>query len=225
VNGVLVSSATTDAELGFVSGVTSGIQAQINGISPSSNPAITEPGNPVGAVTDYFEISHKFFPTSSSTTAVWADSGGNPTNLVGVWGFYLSQRITVAKLVFEVTTLQASQFWYAGIYSANGNTLLVNSGQQSTAAAGIKVVTLGTPVTLNRGTYWLAFNGSSTVMRFRFAVAFTVWTNILNQDTIHQGIAANSVAAGALPATLGTIRLAVSQEGASGGVPIFVLQS
>ena len=129
-------------------------------------------------------------------------------NEVRATQFVLLFRITIGQLSFHVTTLDVGKFVGTGIYSADRNTLLLESGGVSTTTTGVKVTALGTPVTLEPGIYWQADTTDSTVVQMR-KVSMTSMDSLLNSQTLEKmGIAANTSTAGALPATLGAITAA-----------------
>lgn len=117
-------------------------------------------------------------------------------------------RITVSALSFYVGTGVASQYAALALYSADGNTKLLDTGAVSVASSGVKTVTFGTPVTLEPGMYWYAWTCTSTGVAWRAAYYATSSSNelaIMNAGTVHSGTAANTSSAGVMPSTLGTI--------------------
>ena len=137
-------------------------------------------------------------------------------NEVRVLQFVLLFRITIGQLSFQVTTLDAGNFVGTGIYSADRNTLLLESGGVSTTTTGVKVTALGSPVTLEPGIYWQADTVDSTTVQMR-KTSMNSMDTLFNAQTLKKmGIAANASIAGALPATLGAITAAAQS-------PIYVI--
>lgn len=160
--------------------------------------------------------------TSAHFMAPWgyghADSTNPETgvNQVRCCRFLIPIEITVASLHFEVTTGDSGKVVNLGIYSADGNTLLCNTGAVSITSTGAKSVTLGSPVTLPAGMYWLAWTGNSSALRMRGVAADA--TAFINAGTAQIGTAANSSSVGVFPSTLGAI------TGATHAVPKLKLQ-
>jgi hypothetical protein len=182
-----------------------GVIALIGAISPVSNPATTEPGTAVGVTSDYFTPAWRYLTVAPTSTAFSAQ------NVLTCFRFHLSQRITVVSLVYNLAQSgQAGKKIFIGIYSADGSTLLINSGPiAADAAAAVKVITTGSnlPVTLARGMYIQAcgtddnqFN--ALVTQIPDSVGYTP---ILNGSVVHKGTAANPIAAAALPSSLGAL--------------------
>ena len=126
-------------------------------------------------------------------------------NVVVTDQFVLPFRATVRKIVFEVTTLSVGAFASVGLYSADGNTLLVHTGAVSTTTTGNKSTTLGTPVTLEPGIYVLARTYSDGTIVCRGFTTSGTTRGFLNQNANRVGDAANASSSGVLPATLGAI--------------------
>lgn len=125
-------------------------------------------------------------------------------NVVRCFPIFLSTKIVVAKVAFEVVTLSVGSLAAIGIYSADGNTLLINSGAVSTTTAGVKTVTLGSPVTLAPGKYIYAVTANNTTPT-SYAALTGSFNVLLNAFTTTAGTAANASASGVLPSTTGVI--------------------
>jgi hypothetical protein len=130
----------------------------------------------------------------------------------------LTSNWTISKLgAFTVTgTGSSGNAFTAAIYSADGNTKLVDAGTNAFAVNGSQIydqVSI-TPVTLSAGTYLFAWaanlNSAGSVIAH---VRMTWFGQMLNgisfgtgqSGTTHVGQAANTLSAGAMPATLGVI--------------------
>lgn len=148
-------------------------------------------------------------------TIVQAASAVNTTVLAGAnavkaMQFVLPFSVTVRKVVSEVVTTSAGGLYSVGIYDAAATSLLLSSGAQLTTTATVISVTLGTPVLLSPGVYWLAWTGDNTTFTLRgtsLSGAASV-SNMLIANANRVGGAANASVAGVLPAALGAITTA-----------------
>lgn len=119
--------------------------------------------------------------------------------------FDLASEILVTKLAVEVVTLAASQTVGVAIYSADGGTLLLESGALDSSTAGVKTVTLGAPVRLVPGTYIFAYTGTSSTNTLRGINMTANSQNLINGVTVRNGTAANASASSIFPSTTGVI--------------------
>jgi hypothetical protein len=180
-----------------------GVIALIGAISPVSNPATTEPGTAVGVTSDYFTPAWRYLTVAPTSTAFSAQ------NVLTCFRFHLSQRITVASLIYNLAQSSAAgKKIFIGIYSADGSTLLINSGAiAADAAPAVKTIVITPNVTLARGMYIQAVGtDESTFNALVTMVPDSVgYTPILNGSVVHKGTAANPIAAAALPSSLGAL--------------------
>lgn len=133
-------------------------------------------------------------------------NAGNASGAVYVIQTILLFQITVRKFTVDFQNSNLGNFWTGGLYDITGNTKLIDSGQISEASGGLKVVTLGSPVTLQPGMYWFAYGHSNPGMSLNSGYAVTNMGNIpLNANAQRFGTAANSLSSNNLPATLGAI--------------------
>lgn len=140
-------------------------------------------------------------------------------NEVYVLKFFLPMELTVASVHFSINTTSAGSNVAIGVYSADGNTLHVDSGPVSGATGGIKSVTLGSTATLPAGFYWFAWTATDGTVRLSAIQTSLPWYNIMIGGTLQEGKGANASSSGNLPATLG----AISTSGQT-PVPIAKLQ-
>jgi hypothetical protein len=143
-------------------------------------------------------------------------------NEVKAFRFFLPFGLTVTKVTVHIVTLFSGGLCSVGIYSADGNTLLLNSSTISTTTTGIKDVTLGSPVTLPSGFYWYAWTQDNGTSRFSGIGANNV-TNLalLNGASVFQiGLAGNSSSSAVLPSTIG----GVATTGSTTPIPYTKLQ-
>lgn len=147
----------------------------------------------------------------------------SPANLVRAFRFFLPHGLVVAKLTVQISTLFSGGLCSVGIYSADGNTKLIDSGTISTTTTGIKDVTLGATVSLPVGFYWFAWTQDNTTSRFAGDGFNNVNVIALynGASTTQMGDAANSSSSGVLPSTLGTV---TGVGTASTPVPVCKLQ-
>ncbi|KKM63143.1 hypothetical protein LCGC14_1514440 [marine sediment metagenome] len=141
------------------------------------------------------------FPFSLGTDEVTAVA-----NQVDLFGFVLPFRVTTRKIATEVTTLEAASLYSAGIYSADGTVLLIDSGTFNGASTGIKQNTI-TAVTLEPGYYLFAqtANTTTTLLVRRFALGSVLQPLMNGTDMVASSIATNPSVAGVLPATTGAL--------------------
>lgn len=125
-------------------------------------------------------------------------------NTVYVYKILIPVAVTIAKITFRATGV-ASSHASAGIYSADGNTLILDGGAQDTAATAYKVSTFGSPVTLPAGFYFLAVTTDTSTASLFGVVMTATMVNTLNNAQVQVGTATNASAAGVLPATLGAL--------------------
>jgi hypothetical protein len=134
----------------------------------------------------------------------------NVINEVRVIQFVLPYTVTINKMSIQPTGGLAGNSAFFGIYSADGNTKLVDSGKL-TSSAGFPMinVTFGSPIVLTPGTYLFA-QSSTTTSQFQCLGFNTVGqaVDLYNNNAVRVGVAANGTGGTALPATLGTITAA-----------------
>ena len=125
---------------------------------------------------------------------------------VRAFQFVLPFRAVVRKITTEVTTLEAGQLYNVAIFSADRNTLLVETGALTTASAAV-IETSVTAVTLEPGVYWFAQTAdTSTTVVFRTIGFGAVQINWLNAGSVEKGgVAANTSSSAVFPSTLGAI--------------------
>jgi hypothetical protein len=122
----------------------------------------------------------------------------------------LHSSFQVSKVSINVIANALGKFGGFGIYTANGNTKLVDSGAMSLNAIAVVTSTI-TPVTLSPGTYfWAQTSDGSTA---QINISTTAGTNEIalfnaNASFPRYAVATNVSAAGVLPATLGALTAA-----------------
>lgn len=159
-----------------------------------------------------YKLLPKEYPEANTTVV------NTTTTAVRGNKFEFAVPLLVAKVSFEVVSATASALAAIGIYSSDRSHLLIDTGAIDCSSNGVKEITLGSPVYLPPGFYWVMFtlNDTSTTLR---AVAMASNMNVLNQGTVQRGLAANGATAAVLPSTLGTV------SSASFNAPIVKLQA
>ena len=143
-----------------------------------------------------------FVPEDAAPGGVFASSG----NQVRVSQFVLPFRTTVGKATVEVTTLQAATVATVGIYDSSG-TKLIDSGTFDVSSTGFKQNSF-TAVTLQPGTYYAAWSADGTTAAGRHLTSGlgSAAGSFVNQGTAsRRATAANAMAGGVLPSTLGAL--------------------
>lgn len=131
---------------------------------------------------------------------------GLTANVVGGIRIFIPYQISVAKLVAEIVSPTAANFFALAVYSTAGNRL-VDTGPISAASAGIKSVapTPVTPVVLAPGEYFFCLTNSIATITYRVVTVLGTVNAILNDTTVSVFTAANPSVAGQMPATLGAL--------------------
>lgn len=148
-------------------------------------------------------------------------------NAVVCTQFMLLDSITIRKITWNVSANVGGSSVAFGIYSADGNTKVIDSGAISSATTGIKAVTLGAAVTLSALTvYWFVQTctaasgvaGPSVDAAISLDGVYAMFSN----STVRYGRAANNSVAGALPSALGVITAITTVGNACGfAIPLF----
>lgn len=150
-SGFITPSAVTATELGYVGGVTSALQTQLNAKQPLSTP---------GYSSSRYYCSYTAGDLRNATVTLAA-------NVVIFVLHKIISAITLDKLSCQVTTaaVGATNLARLGWYSCvNGHpgTLLIDAGTVSTASTGIKEIT-GLATVLQPGWYYAAIHPSDIV--------------------------------------------------------------
>lgn len=140
------------------------------------------------------------------------DTGGNGpvsnpgADAVQVCAFVLPFAMTVSKLTFDLAVEAAATHMNIGLYNQTKNKV-IDSGAIDSSTPGFKTITLGSPVALAAGVYWLAWSAddASNTLRVPVITNTDPWATSININVNRWGVAANSTSSGVLPATLGVI--------------------
>ena len=139
--------------------------------------------------------------TPGNLVAILISSGVNAT---WAFQFVLPLRITLSKIITEITTGGAAGKKYGvGLYDKDKN-LLVETGALDAEAVAINSTSV-TAITLEPGVYWQAqtTDDAATQARGLGSAVVDVW-DLANKNNTRSGTG-NASSAGVLPATLGTI--------------------
>jgi len=122
--------------------------------------------------------------------------------------FYLNGKIPINKITVRVVTGSAATTANFGLYNSSGS-LILDSGSMSTASSNTTVsATLSSTVTPDPDWYYFAAACTSTtptVVSIRPSGNASEFGGSANQNQSRLGVAANSLSAGALPSSLGSI--------------------
>jgi hypothetical protein len=182
-------------------------------------PAVNEDGWGATINSDNWDRLDARVPILDADFGFWAITDSFPqaiqaavmvasANQVRAHRMVVLRRTTIKRIIFEITTLSAGGNCSIGIYSADGNTLLVHTGAVDTGTTGNKNIDVA-DATLDPGVYWLAWTADNTTVQCRQITGSTVLVNIMNAVAVRVGTAANASSGGVLPSTLGTITAAV----------------
>jgi hypothetical protein len=158
-----------------------------------------------GAPLETADQGYLFLPSVGVMFRGTSQSIVGSNNQVRAFQFVLPFRLTVSDVQFRVTAAYANREVGIGIYSADGNTLLVDTGVVSAASAGLKKATLSTPVTLAPGPYWYAWTSDYNAVKLTSTFADSTFDSLFSDTNPQMGTAANAGSEGVLPATLGAI--------------------
>ena len=129
-----------------------------------------------------------------------------------------SEWVISSAAAFCITGGGAGEFATAGIYSADGNTKLIDCGasafDMSTHSQAVSQVTFESPITLEPGVYWFAWTSTSAGGGMLVHELNSSLSDLLNNWSfpnsspvapVRFGTAANAATGTTLPATLGAI--------------------
>lgn len=152
------------------------------------------------------------YPSGGSTLGV------NASALVYAWATQLLAPLTVRKCAFEVTVLKAGASVSIGIWDSSGNKV-VDFGAVSVATTGAKTASLGSPVTLAPGLYFIGWAGDDTTNTCTMLASFyggattTNANDIINKNVTRAFRSTNALSAGVLPSALGASTLTFTKAG------------
>lgn len=135
-----------------------------------------------------------------------ANIGIGSLNQTRIMRVLIPGTIIVASVHFQVTTATNPSNIAVAVYSseASGQTKLIDTGAVSGATTGVKSTTLGAPVTLTPGWYWLTWTCDDSAVRLAGVSLATNLPGVLNGGTLQLGRGTNSSSDGVMPSSLGT---------------------
>lgn len=128
-------------------------------------------------------------------------------NQVRVTQFSMLYGITISRVVFNVGGGSNGTLFSFAIYSANGNTKIVDSGVYTVSGTGVQTKTI-TPVSLVAGTTYFFAQTTNSAVNITGNSIGSINGNVLatvNANATRSGTAANPSVSGAMPATLGAL--------------------
>ena len=162
----------------------------------------------------YFLGAQSFAPISDDSGHSAAATSSS--NQVFGCQLILDAQYTISKVAAMVITGNgSSQSFTAALYNAAGTTILINAGANAfdtTGSQRYREVTLGSPVVIGPGVFLFAAGANGTtggaVLGHQMETWFTDMVNGVSLGTpVYTNLftAANSLSAGAMPATLGAL--------------------
>ena len=135
------------------------------------------------------------------------------TNQTRAWQFVLPFRAKVSNVIADVVSAGAAGKKFGlGLYDKDKN-LLFKTAALDANSATVQSDTLASSVILEPGVYWFAATCDDAATQFRVLKIGTMAPfELLNENTVRGGTAANAGSAGVLPATLGTIAASISHN-------------
>jgi hypothetical protein len=144
-------------------------------------------------------------------TAAAGSAYAGTANQVRFILFTLDATWSIAKVAYNITAAVAGSHVAFAIYSADGNTKLVDSGALSGAAIGNFSQNLAAPVLIGPGDYIFAWTADNTgVTGYGISAYVGVPGGIITANQTRYGSVANPSAAGVMPAQLGVLTVDVS---------------
>ena len=131
-----------------------------------------------------------FFPYENAHNSATVDTIAPDDNDAALFRVYLDRRLTISNIVLEVTQAVATEDVCVGFYTADGTSLLLESGPIDADTTGIKDTAI-TPVTIGPGYFLLAFGNTKpdpTNVEVRGVTTTSTIGAIWNTGTTHIGV-------------------------------------
>ncbi len=133
---------------------------------------------------------------------------GPTANAVGLIKVYIPTVMDISTVSFETVSTPDGVFFGFGIYTLDGNTLVVDSGPIVVpvhGGGGVTVQGTFSSVTIGSGLYWMAYTCDTPGSGLRPIAETSTANALLCDGTSILGTAANASVGGQLPSTTGTI--------------------
>lgn len=142
-------------------------------------------------------------PIQGKTGVANKSTNTNTTMYVGMVNFPAG--ITVNKLSVDINTVNTSGSIKLAMYSEDGQTLIIPSSTFSVTTGGLNTFTLGSPVTISPGNYYIAWvTVGTTDLLCRFWATNAAWDGnplaSVTSEPVVEGTV--TVTAGTIPATI-----------------------
>lgn len=125
----------------------------------------------------------------------------NTTMLVGLVN--IPQNITVNKVTFKIEAYTSSGTLKIVLYTYNGSSIVLNATSATISSTGFKTITLGSPVSIASGQYYLGVvgvSGNFTIPTFTVDAGLDQFTNAVASGYVYEGTL--TVTAGTPPSTI-----------------------
>jgi hypothetical protein len=199
-----VTDSTTNIQGSTITGGgTNHVIAYCNGTNWIVNAGTAQPVLNAADQGGFFAVTIN--PPSSNGTSAYG------SNSLLLWQFMLPFAVTVQKVKFNISTACSGTCdLNFGIYNAGCSSLLLQTGNigSQTTTTGVNTITLGSPVTLSPGVYWLGVEVDSTVSNpvITTSTLGSIVPTILNSQTNKKwAVGGNAASGGTLPSSCGTV--------------------
>lgn len=173
-----------------------GLANQVLTTNASAVLSWTTPTTAPAAVTIFPFPVCTFVPDATNDYRIANVKSSNTTMSVGL--IKVPFQIIVNKISYQVTTKTTDGTYKIGLYSENGATKYIDVTTASITSTGVKTTTLGSPVTVPAGNYYIAIVSIGTA-----SAEFFFWNCV--DDLLFDGVAGEPIVEGTLAVTAGTL--------------------